>query len=108
MTDRIKRINQLMKERIADILEKEISFDNTLITVQNVDTSKDLKYAKIGISIMPFEKSEEILKFLKKQTLNIQKELNKTIKIKFIPKIKFEIDRGEEKADRIEKILKQI
>ena len=108
MTDRIKRINQLVKEKIADILVKELSFNNVLITVQNVDTSKDLKHAKVGISIMPFEKSEQILKILQKQTPNIQKQLNKAIEIKFVPKIEFEIDRGEEKADRIEKILKEI
>lgn len=108
MIDRIKRVNQLIKEKIADILVKELSFDDVLITVQNVDTSKDLKYAKVGISIMPFEKSEEILKILQKQTPNIQKELNKAIQIKFVPKIKFEIDIGEEKADRIEKILREI
>ena len=108
MTDRIKRINQLVKEKIADILVKELSFNNVLITVQNVDTSKDLKYAKVGISIMPFKKSEQILKILQKQTPNIQKQLNKAIEIKFVPKIEFEIDRGEEKADRIEKILKEI
>ena len=108
MIDRIKRINQLVKEKIADILVKELSFNNVLITVQNVDTSKDLKYAKVGISIMPFEKSEQILKILQKQTPNIQKQLNKAIEIKFVPKIEFEIDRGEEKADRIEKILKEI
>ena len=85
-----------------------MSFDNVLITVQNVDTSKDLKYAKVGISIMPFEKSEEILKILQKQTFRIQKGLNKAIEIRIIPQIKFEIDMGEEKADRIEKILREI
>ncbi len=109
MTDRIKKVNQLVKEKIADILLREMSFDkNVLVTVQTVDTSKDLRYAKVGISVMPFEKSEEILKILEKQTSHIQRELNRAIKIKFVPKIKFEIDIGEEKADRIEKILKKI
>lgn len=109
MTDRIKKINQLVKEKIANILLKEMSFDkNVLVTVQTIDTSKDLRYAKVGISVMPFEKSEEILKILEKQTSRIQRELNRAIEIKFVPQIKFEIDIGEEKADRIEKILKKI
>ena len=109
MTDRIKRINQLIKEKIADILLRELSFDkDILVTVQNVDTSRDLRYAKVGISIIPFNKSEEILKILEKQTPHIQIQLNKVIETKFVPKIKFEIDTGEEKADRIEKILKEI
>lgn len=109
MIDRIKRINQLIKEKIADILLREITFDkNILVTVQNVNTSRDLKYAKIGVSMIPSEKSEEVLKILEKQTFNIQRELNKSIETKFVPKIKFEIDRGEQKAGRIEKILKEI
>ena len=109
MTDRIKKINQLVKEKIANILLKEMSFDkNVLVTVQTVDTSKDLRYAKVGISVMPFKKSEEILKILEKQTSRIQRELNRAIEIKFVPQIKFEKDIGEEKADRIEKILKKI
>jgi len=109
MSDRIKRINQLVKEKIADILLREMSFDkNVLVTVQTVNTSKDLRYGKVGISVIPFKKSEEILKILEKQTLRIQRELNRAIEIKFVPQIKFEIDIGEEKADRIEKILKKI
>lgn len=109
MSDRIKRINQLIKEKVADILLREMSFDkNVLVTVQTVDTSKDLKHAKIGTSIMPFEKSEQVLKILEKQVYHIQKELNRAIEIRFVPQIKFEIDMGEEKADRIEKILKKI
>lgn len=109
MIDRIKRINKLIKEKIADILLREVSFSgDILVTVQNVDTSRDLRYAKVGISIIPFDKSEEVLKILEKKTPHIQIELNKVIETKFVPKIKFEIDKSEEKADRIEKILKKI
>lgn len=109
MTDRIKRVNQLIKEKIADILLKEVNFDKDILTtVQNVDTSRDLKYAKVGMSIMPFEKSEQVLKILQKQTPNIQKQLNKAIEIRFVPKIEFEIDRGEEKASRVEELLREI
>ena len=91
------------------ILLKQGDFNKgVLITLQNIDASRDLRYAKAGISVIPFEKSEEILKILEKQTSYIQKELNKAVEIKFVPKIKFEIDLGEEKADRIDKILKKV
>lgn len=107
MSDRIKRVNQLIKEKVAEILERELSFGKgVLVTIQNVDTSRDLRYAKVGISVMPFEKSEEVLKILKKQTPYIQKDLSRAIRLKFIPKIEFEIDRGEEKASRVEEILR--
>jgi ribosome-binding factor A len=108
MKNRIERINKLIKEKIADILLKEIFVKDTLITVQSVDTSKDLKYAKIKVSVMPFEKSGQILRILEKQTPNIQKILNRAIRIKFVPKINFEIDTSEETADRIEGILRKL
>lgn len=109
MSERIKRVNQLIKEEIANLLLKEVCFNkDILVTVQSVDTSKDLRYAKVRVSVMPFEKSEEVIKILEKQTPRIQRELNKAIEIKFVPRIEFEIDKGEEKASRVEDILKEI
>jgi ribosome-binding factor A len=108
MKNRIERVNRLVKEKIADILLKEIFVESVLITVQGVDTSKDLKYTKIKVSVMPFNQSERVLDILEKKAPNIQKQLNAIIKIKFVPRIKFEIDRTEETADRIEGILRKL
>ncbi|MFZ5559313.1 MAG: ribosome-binding factor A [Patescibacteria group bacterium] len=108
MSERIKKINQLIKKKIADILLKDIFIKDVLITVQNVDTTKDLKYTKIKVSVMPFERSKEVLKILEKQSPKIQKKLNSFLKIKFVPKIIFKIDEAEERASRIEKILRKL
>lgn len=106
MKDRISRINSLIQQKIAEILQKEIFVKNILITVQGVNTSKDLNYTRIKISVIPFNESEKVLKILEKQSPNLQRILNKAIKIKFVPKIKFIIDKTEEKAGRVEEILK--
>ncbi len=108
MKNRIERINKLIKEKIADILLKEIFVRDVLITVQNVDTTKDLKYTKIKVSIMPFKKSEEVLKILKKNLPNLQKILNSEIRIKFVPRIIFQIDESGEGTDRIDRILRKL
>lgn len=98
----------MIQEKIAEILQKEIFIKDVLITVQGVDTSKDLKYTRIKVSVMPFSQSEKVLKVLEKQSPNLQRILNKIIKIKFVPKIKFILDKAEEKAGRIEEILKSL
>lgn len=108
MKDRISRVNSLIKEKIAEILQKEIFIKDVLITVQGVNTSKDLKYTRIKVSVIPFGQWEKVLKILGKQSPNLQRILNKAIKIKFVPKIKFAIDRTEEKAGRVEEILKSL
>ena len=109
MKERINRINELIRKTIAIILSKEIFLGkDVLATVQKVDTSKDLKYSKIWISVFPFNESGRVLKILEKRKSHIQKELGNFVKIKFLPKIEFKIDETEEKADKIEKILKKI
>ena len=108
MKERINKINSLIKEKIAEILQKEIFVKDALITVQGAETSKDLNYAKIKISVIPFNKSELVLKVLKKNISHLQKRIGEEIRIKFIPKIRFVIDRTEEKANRVEEILRSL
>jgi len=108
MKNRIERINQLIKEKIAGILLRDIFVKGSLITVQSVDATKDLKYAKIKVSIMPFSESVKVMKILEKQTSSIQNNLNSVVKIKFVPRIKFYLDVSEEKAGKVEEILRNI
>jgi ribosome-binding factor A len=108
MKDRISRVNSLIQEKIAEILHKEIFVKDVLITVLGVDTSKDLKYAKIKISIIPFNQSERVLEILKKQLPKLQRILNQKIIIKFVPKIRFILDKTEEKASKVEEILRKL
>jgi len=108
MKDRISRINSLIQEKISEILIREIFVKDVFITVQSVDVSRDLKYAKIKISVIPFSQSEKVLKILDKQLPNLQRILNQKITIKFVPKIRFVVDKIEEKAGRVEEILRNL
>jgi ribosome-binding factor A len=108
MKNRIERINQLIREEVAKILLRDIFIKGSLITVQSVDTNKDLNYAKIKVSVMPFSESARVMKILEKQAPSIQAKLNSMVKIKFVPRIKFYPDMSEEKANRVEEILKNI
>ena len=108
MKDRISRINSLIQEKIAEILVREIFVKDVFITVQNVDVSKDLKYAKIKISTIPFNQSKKVLEILEKQLPNLQRILNQKVTIKFVPKIRFVVDKIEERVGRVEEILRSL
>lgn len=108
MSDRIKRINQLLKQEVSQLLLKEVDFTDVLVTITRVKTSSDLKYAKINISVLPTEKSDLALKIIERNIFNIQQELNKRLYLRFVPKIRFEIDQLEVKAQKIEEILSKI
>jgi ribosome-binding factor A len=108
MKNRIERINQLIRKKVAEILLRDVFVKGSLITVQSVDTARDLNRAKIKVSVMPFPESGKVMKILEKQAPGIQEKLNSMVKIKFVPRIKFYLDTSEEKAGRVEEILKNI
>ncbi len=109
MSERIKKINDLLRDEVAriflDELEKE---DGVLVTVTGADTSPTLEHTTIMISVFPKEKGSEILKKLKKQIYHIQQMLNRRLSMRPIPKIRFEIDPSEERASKIEEIFKNL
>jgi len=109
MTQRIQKINEFLKQEISNLILKELDLGRDIIvTVTEVKTSRDLRQAKAKISIMPFLKAEKILKILNSQIFNLQKLLNKKLKTRIVPKIRFELDKSEEKTNRIEQLLKKI
>ncbi len=105
---RLVKINSLLIKELADLINKEIFLDNGLITVSYVDCSRDLKNAKIGISVLPENLSGQALKKLKKSNQAFSQSLKKKLNLKFIPKFNWIIDEREKNAADIEKILKEI
>ncbi len=106
---RIDRINELIKETLADILLKEIEIPpDVFLTVVKVDTSRDLLYTKVFFSVFPEKKFGEILRILEKKIYFIQGKLNKKLHLKPLPRIYFLADKTEAKAEKIEKLLKDI
>jgi ribosome-binding factor A len=109
MFSRIDRVNELVKNTLAKIINEEADIPTGIfVTVTKVDTSRDLRYAKVLISIFPENKFGEMLRALRKKAYFIQGKLNKQLNMKPLPRIDFIPDHTESEADKIEKILKEI
>ena len=106
---RIDRINELIKETLAYIIAEEIDLSpGIFVTVTKVDTSRDLRYARVFVSVFPENKFGEALRLLGKNIYSIQGKLNRKLSMKPLPRIDFVSDKTEAEADKIEKILKKI
>jgi ribosome-binding factor A len=106
MSFRISKINELIKQQIAEIISRELNLKpGVFLTIAKVDTSKDLRYTRISISIFPEKETNYAMETLRKETYFIQGKLNKKLFIKNIPKIEFVLDTTESKADEVEKLL---
>lgn len=109
MSKRIQRINQLIKEEISKILLKEVDFhQNTLVTVTRVETSPDLRQAKIFISCIPENNKLKAFSILHKNLSLVQRKIGERLSIKITPKIKFIEEKEAQAAARIEELLEEI
>jgi len=109
MSQRIAKINELVKTHVNSIILKNLSLkEGVFITIAKVDTTSDLRYTRIFVSIFPEKEREYAMKTLDHEIFKIQGALNKKLRMRPLPKIVFQLDTTEEKADEIEKLLKEI
>jgi len=108
--ERMVKINELIKRELSNIFIREMEMpDNSLTTITQVETTQDLFESKIWVSIFPYENSTQILGELIKKSSYFKGLLGKRIRnLKPFPKLKFVLDKTEEKAKKIEKVLDKI
>lgn len=105
---RLKKINILLKEEVASILNLGSEFRcDALVTVTRAEAAPDLSSAVIFISILDKE-PKEVLQNLQKHVYNIQQMLNKRLRIRSVPKIRFVLDADEFRREKIEKSLAEL
>ena len=80
-SQRIQKVNELLKRELGKIILKELEFSrDTLITITNVESSPDLREAKIWVSVIPENQISLALRVLKRNIYNLQKKLMKRLK----------------------------
>jgi ribosome-binding factor A len=106
---RVDRVNELIKDSLAKIIHEEADMPlGVFLTVVKVDTSKDLRYARVFVSVFPEKYFGKTLQHLAKKAYFLQGSLNKRLRMKPLPRIEFTADKTEVEADKIEKVLKGI
>lgn len=109
MSYRILQINELIRHELSQLLVNEIEFPKgCLVTIIRVETSRDLRHAKIWISILPEGYTQKVLERLKREIGRLQFALNKKLTMKPLPRIRFVVDETEKKASDIETLLNKI
>jgi len=98
----IREINNIIYRKIND---PRIKF----ITITRIKASSDLKYADVFVTILNDKKQKrKALEGLKNATKFIRGELGKDLKIRYVPNIKFMIDKDLEHQYKLMKIITEI
>jgi len=107
-SQRIKKVNSLLGRRVADVLSKELETSDYLFTVTKVDTSPDLRYSDVFLSVYPDHKSAQALRLVAKHASQISRAVFINITLRVVPKLRFHKDSTESRAQDVETILKSI
>lgn len=105
------RINEEMKRELSSIIREDIKDPrlNAMVSITGVDVTKDLRYAKVFVSI--FGKEEEkasTLNALKNSAGFMRKEIGHRMNLRYTPEIIIELDNTIEKGMHIDQLLHQI
>jgi len=103
-TGRQEKVANFIKELGAKFLERENN-RTSLITVTSCTVSPDLKRTTIFITVFPNKKEASALGFVKRKRKDLRTYLKKNMKIKTIPFVEIEIDKGEKNRQRIDELL---
>lgn len=105
------RINEEMRKEISSIIQNDIRDPRltAMISVTKVDVTKDLRYAKVYISLFGNEDSKKgTLDALKSSSGFIRREIGHRINLRYTPEIIIELDNTIEHGMHIDSLLQQI
>ncbi len=112
MSFRLERINSEMQKSISDIVTNRLKDPRVteMVSVLKVDTAKDLKTAKVYVSIYgDKDKSAATFDALKKTAGFIRKELSVDFKdLRVVPSLSFFLDTSMEYSEKINTLIQEI
>jgi len=111
MTHRIERVNNLIRQEISELLQRQVKDPrlSSFLAVTEVSTSSDLKYAKIFVShIGSDEEKQETLSVLTAASGFFRNELARRLRLRRIPELRFQWDNSIEQGVRLSELIDRV
>jgi ribosome-binding factor A len=106
-TKRLERVNQLIKEEISMLVQRQLKDPRLgFVTITEVDTSPDLKHAKVYVSVLgPESQWTASFKALESARGFVWSWLRRHLDLRTTPELLFRPDRSMEHAAHIQSLL---
>ena len=108
---RISRINDEIFKEISQIVRAELKDPRigAMTSVVRVDTTQDLQYCKVYVSVLGDEaQKESVMKGLKNASGFIRHLIAERVNLRITPELIFKLDESAEYAVRMEQLMRQI
>jgi ribosome-binding factor A len=99
-----ERMKEVLRELAAEYLNRA-STRAALLTVTNIELSDDLKSVRILLSVLPKEKEYGAVDFANRHRTEFTEFIKKKSRLRFLPRVTFAPDIGEQNRQRITELL---
>ena len=105
--NRIDRINEEIQRELASLIPMVKDPRVTgMISVMAVDTTTDLRYAKVFISILDKSDEQQVMRGLKSASGWLRRELGHRLQLRYTPELSFVLDESIDKGAHILAMLR--
>lgn len=93
-SNRINRINEQIQRELSELLRrvKDPRVQGTMISITRVETTPDLRYAKVYVSFLQEEKATDAMKGLRSAGGFLRRELGGALGLRYSPELQWTLD----------------
>ena len=109
-SNRIGRINEEIQRELSDLLRelKDPRVHRTMLSITRVETTPDLRYAKIYVSLLDKEFTKETLAGLKSSAGYLRRELGRSLQLRYTPELQWQPDDSITQGAHILELLSKL
>ena len=110
-SNRIGRINEEIQRELSDQLRrlKDPRVSQVgMVSITRVDTTSDLRYARIYVSTLDKSQEREVLKGLKSAAGFLRRELGRSLQLRYTPELQFLADDSIQHGAHILELLHRV
>ena len=109
-SNKLARTNDDIQFVISKLIReiKDPRVQQGMISVTRVETTGDLRYSKIWLSVMGLQDEKEFKKGLHSASGWLRRELGNSMKLRYTPELIFELDRSIEYGAHISDVINSL
>lgn len=111
MNQRSRRVAETLRAEIAQVIRHQMKDPRVhLATVSEVRPTRDLSHAKVLISVLGDDEAqrEEAVQVLVRAKGWVRSKVASRVRLRTVPELHFELDRGAEHSQRINELLESL
>ncbi|MEF2699776.1 MAG: 30S ribosome-binding factor RbfA [Oscillospiraceae bacterium] len=109
-SNKLARTNDDIQRVLSGLLTqvKDPRVQQGMISVTRVETTGDLRYAKVWLSVLGLENEKEFRKGLRSASGWLRRELGAGLSLRYIPELVFEVDHSIEQGAYISGLIEKL